>query len=181
MGTDDRVRTALLAGLTVAALAAGGWWWRAAAPATGPVGARPSPSAAEPTEPIVGQVFQVDPSTGQVVSEALDGQAGPAPGETLISHVVWEDRSHLGAGDDPLVRQTDPSAGERFLLTVGCTGAGTLRVAWSGAEEDGPGLVTSCSSPRTTQPITAQGGPLQTRFTVSDGAVDLDARLVSLF
>ncbi|MFE9693502.1 hypothetical protein [Micromonospora sp. NPDC005806] len=180
MGIDDRVRTAMLAGLTVAALVTGGWWWRAAAPATGPVDAPPGPSAAEPADPLAAQVFQVDPSTGQVVGEVLDG-TDPAPGETLSWRTVWEDRSHLGAGDDPLVRQVTPSAGERFLFTVGCTGTGTLRVVWSGSEEDGPGLETGCSGTRMTQALTAGGGPLQTRFTVTDGEADLDARLVSLF
>ncbi|OKI52806.1 hypothetical protein [Micromonospora sp. CB01531] len=194
MGADDRVRGALLAGLTVAGLAAGGWWWRQAAPVLGPTGAAPSPSADAFLEP---GVRLADPDTSRVFVNLDTGQviAGPeadpdeglvvhqepgAPGETLSSHAVWTERSHLDAGNERMVRQTNPTAGERHFLTVSCTGSGTLTVALSGSDEDDPPHMTTCTRTLALH-FTASGGPLLVRFTVADGELDLDARLVTLF
>ncbi|MFG3687790.1 hypothetical protein [Micromonospora sp. NPDC047740] len=194
MGADDRVRGALLAGLTVAGLAAGGWWWRQAAPALGPAGASPSPSADAFLEPGVRlgdpdtrRVF-VDPDTGQVIpgpeadpDEGLVVHQEPgAAAEAFSTRALWSERSHLGAGDAPLVRQTNPSAGERHLLAVSCTGPGTLTVAYSGSDQDSTPLTTTCAGTPLVRPLTAGGGgPLLVRFTVADGEVDLDARLLT--
>ncbi|MEH0969757.1 hypothetical protein V6U77_01260 [Micromonospora sp. CPCC 205546] len=41
-GSDDRLRTAVLAVAGLAALIGGGWWWQAEAPGTGPVGSASS-------------------------------------------------------------------------------------------------------------------------------------------
>ncbi|MCW3813082.1 hypothetical protein ONA91_01235 [Micromonospora sp. DR5-3] len=204
MGADDRVRGALLAGLTVAALAAGGWWWQRSAPALGETGASPSPSTGAFLEPGVrladpdtrrvtvdpdARRVTVDPETGQVLpGPEADPDAGlvvhqepGAAAEVLSSHAVWAERSQLAPGDGPLVRQANPSAGERHLLTVSCSGPGTLTVAYSGSDQDGTPLTTTCAETPLARRIDAAGGPLLVRFTVAGGAVDLDARLVALF
>ncbi|MFU8874926.1 hypothetical protein [Micromonospora sp. SL4-19] len=186
MGAEDRVRGVLLAGLTVAALALGGWWWREAAPDFGPVVPTPSPSLVEPTDQPLGQVVYIDPATGQVVDGPETGledtvilhQAPDAPGPA--ERTIWVDRSHLGADDDPLVRQAQAASGERYLLTLACTGPGQLAVEHFGAREEGSEAVIPCSASPTAVTLTASGGPLLVRFTASIGEIDLDARLTSL-
>ncbi|WP_446217258.1 hypothetical protein [Micromonospora sp. IBHARD004] len=186
---DDRLRGGLLAGLAVAALVAGGWWWRYAAPATGPVPAAVSSAPATSAPPPAARRVLIDPEDGHIIQgpeayldEALVfHQESGAPNATLVSHTVWEDTSHLTKSDRPLIRQTSPSAGERYLLVVGCAGAGTLTVAFSGSGDEGSGRRVTCAELPLTVTLTAAGGPLQVRFTVADGEVDLDARLSALF
>jgi hypothetical protein len=83
-GADDRVRSAVLVGVALAALAVGGWWWRAAAPAptAGPA-ASPSPvptvataldRAALLAEPDERVTVRLDSETGEVLG--VDGRAG---------------------------------------------------------------------------------------------------------
>jgi hypothetical protein len=192
MGVDDRVRGALLAGAAVAALTVGGWWWRDSTPALGPVEATPAPSAGaflepgvrldprpglRPTDPQLGEVVTGPDPEGPVVIHQEPGR----PAATLISHTVWADRSPLRPGAGPVVRQFTPSAGERYLLTVGCTGPGEVVVTWSGAGSDASAVQTSCDPGQVVQELTAAGGPLLVRFTVEGDAADLDARLVALF
>ncbi|MCI4063090.1 hypothetical protein MRQ36_11070 [Micromonospora sp. R77] len=178
---EDRVRGALLAGLAVAVLAVGGWWWRGCAPATGPVTARtePTPASGAPLDRLL------------VTVDSEDGRVLPGPEETLVLHQepdgraevpspVWVERSHLDGTGPPLVRQTNPSAGERHLLLVGCTGPGKLTVSFSGTGDGGPGLPVDCTGAPTTVAVTAAGGPLQVRFVAAGGGVDLDARLSTL-
>ncbi|MFD2766636.1 hypothetical protein [Micromonospora eburnea] len=182
MAADERVRGVLLAGLALAVLAVGVWWWRDSAPVVGAVDASPSPSTRTSPE----HLFLVDPDTGQVLpgpeldpDEAVVVQQEPdVPPATVVSD-IWVARSHLLPGDAPLVQQAARSPGERHLLTVSCTGSGMLAVTFTGSEEDDTPLRTTCPARLLTQPLTASGGPLLVRFTVADGEVDLDARLVA--
>ena len=187
-GVDDRLRGGLLAGLALAALVAGGWWWRVATPATGPVAAPVSsapPTLAPADRPSAGHFVVVDPGDGRAIGGSAPGPAesvvlqesGAAP---LVPDTVWADRSHLAPGDDPLIRQSAASDGERYVLVVTCSGAGTLFVTVSGFRDDGPPIRVVCSGTPTTLPVTAAGGPLQVRFAAVDGEVDLDGRLASL-
>ncbi|WP_319463492.1 hypothetical protein [Micromonospora sp. RTP1Z1] len=187
---DDRLRGGLLAGLAVAALAAGGWWWRHAAPATGPVPSALSSAPATSAPPPAARRVLVDAEDGHIIIQGskanLDEalvfhQESGAPDAGLVSQTVWEDRSHLERGDEPLIRQATPSMSDRYLLVVGCTGRGKLTVAFSGFGDDGPGQEVTCPGPSVTVPLTSSGGPLQVRFTVTYGDVDLDARLSALF
>ncbi|SCL14594.1 hypothetical protein GA0070624_0470 [Micromonospora rhizosphaerae] len=186
-GADDRLRGGLIAGLALAALAAGGWWWRAAAPASGPVPAALS-SAPAPVEQSPVDRFLVDPENGYIIQATgadpdeplvLHQKSGAAMPE--VSHVVWEDRSRLAAGDVPLARQSSSSYGERHMLVVTCSGSGALTVTIAGSLDDRPGQRVPCSGSPTTLALTSAGGPLLVRFTAADGAVDLDARLVAVF
>lgn len=184
---DDRLRGGLLAWLALAALAVGGWWWHQAAPATGPVaaplGSGPPSLAPEPS-PLDRVLVEPDgrvsrgPGTEPDVPVVIHQESGAAA--LLVSHAVWEDRSHLTPGDAPLVRQSAPSNGERHLLMVTCTGPGTLTVVVSGSREDTPQERVACSGSPTTRSVTAAGGPLLVRFSVTDGEVDLQARLLAL-
>ncbi|MEU3454097.1 hypothetical protein ABZ671_10895 [Micromonospora sp. NPDC006766] len=184
MAADDRVRGLLLAGLTVAALVVGGWWWREAAPAIGPVRPLPSPS---PAESMVGQVVLVDPATGRVVDrletdreDPVIPHQGAGAAQVNPARTVWQDRSHLSPDADPLVRQVDAAPDGRFLLTIGCNGQGTVTVTYSGAYGDESEPLIAC--PTAAQPfaLTASGGPMLVRFTVSGDEVDLNARLASM-
>ncbi|MGY0005186.1 hypothetical protein [Micromonospora sp. I033] len=181
MASDERIRSALLAGLTVAALAVGAGWWRAAAPALGRPEPEPTPSTGAFLEP---GYRVVDPRTGQVLPgpEADPDEAvviHQEPGDstvTVVSDVLWHDGSHLRPGE-LVERQVASSAADRYVLTVGCTGGGALTVRWSGAEEDGEDLTMGCASGPVIRLLTADGGPLLVRFTVTGAEVDLDARL----
>nr|QZS07514.1 hypothetical protein [Micromonospora endolithica] len=183
MASDERIRRALLAGLTVAALAAGAGWWRAAAPELGrPAPAPdPTPSTAAFLEP---GVRVIDPRTGQVLpgpdvdpDEAVVIHQEPGDRTaTVVTDVLWHEGSHLRPGD-LVERQVASSAADRYVLTVGCTGGGALTVGWSGAEEDGQDLTMGCASGPVSRLLSAGGGPLLVRFTVTDAEVDLDARL----
>lgn len=189
-GAQDRWRGALLAGAVLVALSVGGWWWRAAAPDAGPVA---TPVSAEPAgpadDPLARKRFVVDAENGHLIEApggdepvVLHQESGATtPG---VTHVVWEDRSHLLPGDEPLVLESHPSAGERYLLVVSCAGAGSLTFAATGADGNGDGAEqrAACTgAPTSLGPLTAAGGPLRVRFTATDFAIDLEARLVALF
>ncbi|MEU8260923.1 hypothetical protein AB0C02_09925 [Micromonospora sp. NPDC048999] len=185
MDAGDRTRGALLAGLTVAALAVGGWWWREAAPATGPIRPTPSPST---LEPLMGRTFEIDPATGGVVGvwqtdpedpEILPEEVDAA--QVNRSRTIWQDRSHLRPDADPLVRQVNAAPDDTFLLTIDCTGEGTLMVTYSGVDADKSEGAVTCPTAQLTIALTASGGPLLLQFTAHDGAIDLDARLASMF
>lgn len=189
-GAQDRWRGALLAGAALVALSVGGWWWRTAAPAGGPVATPVSSEPAVPAEePLAHKRFVVDAENGYLI-ESPEGDEPVVlhqePGATApgASHVVWEDRSHLLPGDEPLVLEFHPSAGERYLLVVSCAGSGSLTFAATGAEGNGDGAEqrAACTgAPISLGPLTAAGGPLRVRFTATDFAIDLEARLVALF
>ncbi|MET8833722.1 hypothetical protein ABZV78_07385 [Micromonospora sp. NPDC004540] len=189
MASDERIRRALLAGLTVAALAAGAGWWRAAAPELGrpaPV-PDPTPSTAAFLEP---GVRVIDPRTGQVLP-------GPEadPDEPVVLHVepdgtverrqvtyeVWRERSHLTPDGAPVTRRANASDAVRFRLTVGCSGPGAVAVGFTGSTDDESEQVMSCV-PGTVSilVVSTTGGPLLVRFVALRDRVDLDARLDAL-
>jgi hypothetical protein len=93
VGADDRLRTAVLVVVGLAALVGGGWWWQAEAPRTGPVTATPS--------------------AGPGAGARLD-----APPEAHVRFVVPE-----GSGRPTSFWLVDPSSGAAFRTdpTTGTT------------------------------------------------------------
>ncbi|PSK63166.1 hypothetical protein B0E53_04915 [Micromonospora sp. MH33] len=205
MAPDERIRRALLAGLTVTALAAGAGWWRAAAPALGRAGPHPTPSSDAFLEP----GFRVDPSgspvrlravvdvqTGRVLDQVvLSGpeadpdapvviheEPGGAARRREVSYQVWRERSRLMPDGAPVTRRANASDGNRFLLTVSCSGAGAVAVGLTGSSDDGTERVLSCGGPTaaSVSVVAASGGPLLVRFIALRDQVDLDARLEEL-
>ncbi|MCW3841648.1 hypothetical protein ONA70_16225 [Micromonospora yasonensis] len=184
MAHDDRVRTALLAGLAAAALATGASWWQGSAPALGPIEPSPSPSRDAFLQP---GVRLVDPATGQVL-------AGSDPEEPVVVHVrptdplvtgggaveLWHERSQLVPGSPPLARQSSTSDVGQYMLTVRCSGPGAVIIEFSGARYDLPPSNVRCGDGSQSSVVESAGGPLLVRFSAVEGEVDLDARLVQL-
>ncbi|WP_089157403.1 hypothetical protein [Micromonospora sp. NBS 11-29] len=188
MASEERIRRALLTGLTVLALAVGGWWWRSAMPDLGPVGSGPGSGSADPapftpeSDPFAdraARVRVVDPATGDVSSGGRPGLA-VVEREPARSDLLWHDGSHLRAGAG-VERQTSSAPGARHLLTVACRGPGPLTVSWSGAADDGAQLLVDCGGPAVFQPLVATGGPVVVRFTAGERQLDLDAGLAGLY
>ncbi|NES31397.1 hypothetical protein GCE86_23800 [Micromonospora terminaliae] len=187
MASDERIRGALLAGLAVVALVAGAGWWRAAAPVLGRTGPDPAPSTGAFLEP--GVRVAVDPATGQVlpgpeadpdepvvIEEKPDG----VPRWRDVSHTVWREQSRLMPDGAPVTRRANASDGARFLLTVSCSGPGTVFVGFTGSSEDDTEQGLSCGGPADRVVVSARGGPLLVRFAAVRDQVDLDARLDAL-
>lgn len=204
MAPDERIRRVLLVGLTVTALAAGAGWWRAASPALGRTGPRPAPSTGAFLQP----GYRVDPSgapvrlqavvdaqTGRVLDQVVlsgpeadpdapvvihEGPGGVARRE--VSYEVWRERSRLMPDGAPVTRRANASDGNRFLLTVSCSGAGAVAVGFTGSSDDGTEQVLSCGGPAaaSVSVVGANGGPLLVRFVALRDQVDLDARLEAL-
>ncbi|MET7966860.1 hypothetical protein [Micromonospora sp. NPDC005305] len=187
MAPDERIRRALLAGLTVAALVAGAAWWRAAEPALGRTGPDPAASAGAFLQPGLrvtldaktGRVLpgsEADPDEPVVIEENPDGAARWRD----VSHTVWREQSLLMPDGGPVTRRANASDGARFLLTVSCSGADAVSVGFTGSSEDETELGLSCNGPADRVVVTARGGPLLVRFTAARDQVDLDARLDEL-
>lgn len=184
MAADDRVRTALLVAGTGAALALGAWWWQASAPALGPTGPSPSPSAAAFLEP---GVRLVDPATGQLLD-------GTDPDKALVVHVaptappsprgggseLWHVRSHLVPGAPPIAREYSTAGTGQYMLSVSCTGPGAVVVEFTGARYDPPPSRVRCGEGVESHVVESSSGPPLVRFSAVEGAVDLDARLFQL-
>ncbi|MFG2055414.1 hypothetical protein ACGFI9_15445 [Micromonospora sp. NPDC048930] len=183
MAPDDRVRTALLAGLTAAALAAGGWWWQGSAPALGPTGPSPSPSRDAFLEP---GVRLADPVLGEVLPSSDPGDrvvvhVGPSdPPGTGAALELWHERSHLVPGRPPLARQSSTADVGQYLLSVRCSGPGAVVVEFSGAGYDPPPSNVRCGEGSASSVVESTGSPLLVRFSAEEGEVDLDARLAQL-
>ncbi|SCE89509.1 hypothetical protein GA0070607_2927 [Micromonospora coriariae] len=106
---DDRLRSAALVGVALAALAVGGWWWRAAAPVS--TAGSAGPSAATPT-------------VGPTVSTALERAMVAAPPDARVTvrldsetGEVIERQSSSGVSIDPatgMVGTVDGVPGELF-------------------------------------------------------------------
>lgn len=183
MAPHERVRTALLAGVTVAALAVGAWWWRDAAPALGPTGPSPSPSMDAFLRP---GVRLVDPADQVLASAAPDdwvivhveptGPPGPADG----AGELWHERSHLVPGAPPLDRRSSMADFGRYLVTVRCSGPGRLVVELSGVRYARPPSNVRCGEGVEALVVESSGAPLLVRFSAVAGEVDLDARLAQL-
>ncbi|WP_433314795.1 hypothetical protein [Micromonospora chersina] len=194
MAPDERIRSALLVGLTVTALAAGAGWWRSAAPELGRPAPAPTPSTGALLQP--GVRVQLDAETGKMLDRVvLSGpEADPdAPvviheepgGVTRRSEVlfeVWRERSRLRPDGAPVIRRANASDGNRFLLTVSCSGPGAVAVRFTGSSDDGTEQILSCDGPGAASMVTvsSMGGPLLTRFVALRDRVDLDARLQAL-
>ncbi|MFI7217749.1 hypothetical protein [Micromonospora maritima] len=183
MVSEERTRSALLAGLTVLALAVGAWWWRSAAPVVDPAPVAGATVAAEPspaTEPALStRVWIVDPGTGDA-SPGPDIGSVVAGGEEVRPDPLWHDGSHLRAGG-MVERQASSAAGTRLLLSAACRGPGPLTVSWTGTKEDETQLLVDCGGAAVDQPLVAAGGPVTVRFFAGERQLDLDATLAGLY
>ncbi|MFG3557899.1 hypothetical protein ACGGAQ_26320 [Micromonospora sp. NPDC047557] len=200
--TDDRLRSAVLAGVTLAALAVGGWWWRAAAPA--PVGV-PSAEPSVSTElerflangvpegrvtlqvnPETGEAVRVegrpplvDPETGTVI-DLGDDQGVLSPGSDLPSFraTIWREQRELTPGQGVTRQSSDD--GSRFLLQYRCTRPGTMAVTSTGAEIVGPPRI-DCDGTVASAEVLPGGGPFRVSLSaVGDKPIDVEAQLVAL-
>ncbi|MCF0093498.1 hypothetical protein [Micromonospora sp. MH99] len=203
---DGRLRSAVLAGVTLAALAVGGWWWRAAAPTpmAGPVGV-PSAEPSVSTElervlargvpegrvtvrvdPETGEAVRVesrsplvDPATGTVV-DLGDDQGVLSPGSDLPSFrmMVWREQRELTPGQEVTRQSADD--GSRYLLQYRCTRPGTLAVTGTGAGIAGPPRI-DCDGTLASAEVLPGGGPFRvTLSAVGDEPIDVQAQLVAL-
>ncbi|MFG1881227.1 hypothetical protein [Micromonospora sp. NPDC049102] len=203
---DDRLRSAVLVGVALAALALGGWWWRAAAPApvAGPVG-RPvvAPSVSTELERIVASgvpeervTVWVDPQTGEAVrvggdrgrvielgtdASADNGAEGVlVPGSDLPSFrdTIWREQRELAPGEERTRQASDDGA--RYLLQYRCTRPGTLAVTSTGAEIVGPPRI-DCDGTLASAQVLPGGGPFRVSLSaVGDRPIDVQAQLVAL-
>ncbi|MFI7431054.1 hypothetical protein ACIBPB_29080 [Micromonospora sp. NPDC049836] len=187
MTPDERTRRVLLAGLTVAALVAGAWWWRAAAPAVDRADPGPTGSPAAFLEPGLrvaidartGQVLpgpDADPDQRVVIHQAPDGTVR----QLDDSQVLWRERSHLLPDGPPVRRQTNASDADRVVLTVGCSGAGSVVVGVSGAPAAEPERTVSCGGAPEVVVLETGNRPLLVWFAALGDEVDLDARLAAV-
>lgn len=200
-GADDRLRSAVLAGVAVAALAVGGWWWRAAAPETTAGSARPEatpstgPSVSTALERLVAAgvpeervTFRVDPESGEAVEverrPAIDPQSSrtlgseDAPGDLpVFLSTIWREQRELAPGED-VTRQAS-NDGSHYVLQYRCTRPGTLAVAGTGAEIAGPARI-DCDGAVATADVLPGNGPFRVSLSaVSDQPIDVEAQLVA--
>jgi hypothetical protein len=197
-GADDRLRSAVLVGMTLAALAVGGWWWRAAAPAptAGPA-ASPSPAptvataldrAASLAEPDERVTVRVDGETGDVLG--VDGRSGVTidPETGMVIDVD-------GVPGEMFYEPDATGALPRFPMTswrVQATITPTTGITRQAAGNDGryllqyrctrPGALRvtlggaqmsgpeqiDCDGVITTAELSGAGGPIQVTLTVVD-------------
>ncbi|MFG1652833.1 hypothetical protein ACGFIE_23165 [Micromonospora sp. NPDC049275] len=199
---DDRLRSAVLAGVAVAALAVGGWWWRAAAPETTAGSARPAatpstgPSVSTALERLVasgvpeGRVtFRVDPESGDVVEferrPAIDPQtretlgSEDAPGDLpVFLSTIWREQREVVPGED-VTRQATDDGGAHYVLQYRCTRPGMLAVTSTGAEIAGPARI-DCDGAVATADVLPGSGPFRVSLSaVGDQPIDVEAQLVS--
>ncbi|GAB3240479.1 hypothetical protein GCM10027452_44520 [Micromonospora halotolerans] len=146
--------------------------------------------------PRVGSRVVVDPRTGRVLDQVeLSGpEADPdaplvvheEPGGLArsreVTHGVWRERSLLMPGDAPVTRMANAPDAAEFLLTVRCSGPGTVVVGLTGSADDETERVLSCEEPNAVSfsVVGARGGPLLVRFVALHDRVDLDAQLDTL-
>ncbi|MBM7491304.1 hypothetical protein JOD64_002526 [Micromonospora luteifusca] len=198
--TDDRLRSVVLVGVTVAALVAGGWWWRAAAPTPAASSARP-PAATPSVEPTVSSLerllpstepddsvtFRVDPETGEVLeirrpTRTFDPQVGAtlgtgdAPGDLpVFEGTIWRQQGELIPGQD--VTRQSTNDGARYLLQYRCTRPGAMMVTSTGAAIAGPSHI-DCDGTMATAEVLPAGGPIRVSLTaLGDHPIDAEAQL----
>ncbi|MCZ7435002.1 hypothetical protein O7598_01220 [Micromonospora sp. WMMC241] len=197
MASEERIRSAMLVGLTVLALTLGAWWWRSTAPWLGTTGS-------STTDDLVRSRVEVEDALGQARSTgrepavvAVDpetGEVGPGPDRSVVihidpdgsarplevSHVVWRETSRLAPGAPAVVRQANPSSGDTYRLSVRCSGDGAavaLRVTGAGDTE----RVLSCGAVLDIPLLEGTGAPVLVRFEPLRGEAELDARLEALY
>ncbi|MGC4852645.1 hypothetical protein ACLQ24_04455 [Micromonospora sp. DT4] len=206
-GADDRLRSAVLVGVALAALAVGGWWWRAAAPApaAGPV----SPPVVAPSvstelerslarlapeervtvrvDPQTGEAVRVrsdprvviDPETG-AIADIEDGVGVLVPGSDLplFRETIWREQRELAPGEERTRQASDDGA--RYLLQYRCTRPGTLAVTSTGAAIAGPPRI-DCDGTLASAEVLPGGGLFRVSLSaVGDWPIDVQAQLVAL-
>ncbi|MFF5178798.1 hypothetical protein ACFY2Q_12335 [Micromonospora sp. NPDC000316] len=205
-----RLRSAVLAGVAVAALAVGGWWWQAAAPTVGSA----RPSTAEPSgEPTLSTAMErvlaagvpdgrpvtvrVDPETGEVNEVRSRSRVVIDPATGAVVDVEGPPGDGFTTGDLPLFKETvwrvrrelspgvavtrrSADDGGRHLLQFRCTRPGSLAVAVTGARVAGPSHV-DCDGTIATAEVVSAGGSIRVSL-LSTGAqpIDVQAQLVTL-
>ncbi|MFD6567287.1 hypothetical protein [Micromonospora profundi] len=205
-GADDRLRSAVLAGVAVAALVVGGWWWWAAAPEStagparptaepsastvvervvvsgmpdGPVRVRIDPETGEATEVRTRPRVVVDPATGMITD--VEGPPGDSFGTgdlPLFKETVWRQRRELLPGERVTRRSADTAA--RHMLQVRCTRLGSLTVTVTGAQLSGPTRVY-CDGTITTAVVIPDGGRIRVSLvSTAVQPVDVQAQLVTV-
>ncbi|MCX5068011.1 hypothetical protein OOJ91_19395 [Micromonospora lupini] len=200
---DDRLRSAVLAGVAVAALAVGGWWWRAAAPETaagsaGPSTATPSagPSVSTALERLLASevpedrvTVRINPESGEVVEfesrSAVDPQTGKtlgsedAPGDLpVFRETIWREQRELPPGEG-VTRQASAD-GAHYVLQYRCTRPGALAVTGTGAEIAGPPRIDCDGAVATAEVRPGRGPFLVSLSAVGDEPIDVEAQLVAI-
>jgi hypothetical protein len=185
MGPDERVRTALLAGLAGLALVLGAWWWQGAVPTLGAPDPSPGPSrkaflapGVRASGPVPG--LSLDVATPGPDDSVIRRQAPGATSRGGVAQEVWHQRAHLAPDDRPLVHQAGAGEATQYLLTVRCVGPGEVVVEYSGTGYTLPPRRVRCGEIALID-VWAPAGPLSMRFTAVGGELELDARLSALF
>ncbi|MFG1840912.1 hypothetical protein [Micromonospora sp. NPDC049175] len=209
MGTtvDERLRSAVLFGATVAVLVGGGWWWRSAAPS--PVTRLPGAAVTPIAGPGVSSSLARVLVRGDEVTARVDGETGavdravnvpravidPGSGEILdiegdpswlfflgglpsFRETIWREQKTLVPGQR-VVRQGG-GGDSRYLLQYRCTRPGTLMVTVFDAELDGPSEI-DCDGTTTGAQLFSHGRPFRVSLsTVGVREIDVEAQLVGL-
>ncbi|MGC5378668.1 hypothetical protein ACPXB1_09370 [Micromonospora sp. DT68] len=209
-GADDRVRSAVLAGVAVAALVVGGWWWQVTAPEPTAGPARPTaepsvgPSVSTAVERVVASGMsdgpvrvRIDPETGEVSEVRTRSRVVMDPATGMITDVEGPPGDSFGTGDLPLFKETvwrerreltpgeavtrqSADNGARHLLQVQCTRRGSLAVTVTGARLGGPSRIV-CDGTIATAVVVSDGGRIRVSLVSTAGQpVDVQAQLVTV-
>ncbi|MGC4811363.1 hypothetical protein ACLQ29_12645 [Micromonospora sp. DT228] len=204
---DERLRSAVLFGATVAVLVAGGWWWRSAAPSpvSPPAGATVAPAVGpsvstpldralvrggELTARVGGETGAVvravdvpraviDPASGEITDIEGDPSWLFFQGELpAFRETIWQERAVL-VPRQRVVRQAG-GGDSRYLLQYRCTRLGTLSVTVFEAESAGPSEI-DCDGTITSAEVFSHGRPFRVSLsTVGVREIDFEAQLVGL-
>lgn len=200
---NDRLRSAVLVGATLAALVLGGWWWRTAAPAP-MAGPSVAPSVSSELErilidgvPDARVTVRVDPETGAGARvggdrrRVIDPETGEiaefeadvgvlVPGSDMPSFrdTIWREQRELAPGEE-FTRQASDD-GSRYLLQYRCTRPGTLVLASTDAELAGP-IRIDCNGALASARVLPGAGWFRVSLS-AEGAqsIDVQAQLVAL-
>ncbi|MBQ0903550.1 hypothetical protein [Micromonospora sp. U21] len=208
-GPDDRLRSAALVVVAVAALAVGRWWWRAADPAPtvqpaptptvrlDEIGPNGTPSGA----PDVRRTVRVDTRTGEIVREGESSTVQIDPETGMNTDVDGPPGEFLYQGDPTdglprfsetiwqeratltpgksVIRQSTDDGG-RYLLQYRCTRPGAMLLVVTGARLTGPSGI-DCDGTVSTAEVNPIGGPIRVSLsTAGEEPVDAEAQLVAL-
>ncbi|SIN24728.1 hypothetical protein [Micromonospora cremea] len=209
-GADDRLRSAALVGVALAALAVGGWWWLAAAPApTAQPAPTPTvrldeigPNGTPAGAPDVRRTVQVDTRSGEIVREGESSTVRIDPETGMITDVEGTPGDFFYQGDPsgglPLfketiwrerseltpgksvIRQSAAVDGGRYLLQYRCTRPGAMLLVVTGARLTEPSQI-DCDGTVGTAELNAIGGPIRVSLsTAGEEPVDAEAQFVEL-